>query len=186
MVGAVARRYATALYEIAHKLGAVDEIDDQAQALERLFDDKLVRDFFQSPRIPAERKKQAFVSRLGVRLHPALLALLKLLVDKKRIVQLPQIMRYFDILTDRFHGVEEVTVVSAVPLTPQQQEAVVAEVKRFSQFGDFRRKFEVDSGVLGGIKVRLGDNLVIDGTLSSRLAEMQQRMYRYRHHGVGA
>jgi F-type H+-transporting ATPase subunit delta len=186
MVGAVARRYATALYEIALRLGAVDEIDPQAKALERLFDDKLTRDFFMSPRIPPERKKQAFVTRLGDRLHPMLLSLLKLLVDKKRITQLPQIMRYFDMLTDRFHGVEEVTVVSAVPLTQQQQDMVIEQVRRFSQFGDFRRKFEVDGGVLGGVKVKLGDHLVIDGTLSSRLSEMQQRMYRYRHHGVGA
>lgn len=186
MIGAVARRYATALYEIALAQGQVDAIDDQAQALEHLFDDKLLRDFFTSPRVPPEKKKQVLIDKLAGRIHPAMLALLKLLIDKKRITELPQIMRYYDILTDRLHGVEEVTVVSAVPLNAQQQEDVLANVRRFSQFGDLRKKFEVDSGVIGGIKVLLGSNLVIDGTLSSRLREMQHSMYRYRHRGVGA
>jgi len=185
MIGAVARRYATALYQIALQHGMVDEIDNQAQALENVFDDKLLRDFFTSPRIPPQKKKQVLIDKLAGRLHPAMLALLKLLIDKKRITELPQIMRFYDVLTDRFHGVEDVTVVSAVPLSLQQQEEVVANVKRFSQFGDFRKKFEVDRGVIGGIKVRLGDNLVIDGTVSSRLREMHDSMIRYRHRGVG-
>lgn len=186
MIGAVARRYAQALYEIALEHSRVDEIDNQAQALEGLFDDKLLRDFFTSPRIPAHKKKQVLVSRLAGHLHPAMLSLLKLLIDKKRISELPQIMRYFDILTDRFHGVEDVTVVSAVMLSDAQKEQVLEHVKRFSQFGYFRQKWEIDRGVIGGIKVRLGDNLVIDGTVSSRLREMHDSMIRYRHRGVGA
>jgi F-type H+-transporting ATPase subunit delta len=187
MLSTVAKRYASALYDIAIALGRVDEIDNQAQALEHIFDDKLSRDFFTSPRISAEQKKKTLVRLLSGRVEQPLLDLCQLLVDKKRIELLPDIMRYYDIFTDRFRGVEDITIVSAVPLTNEQTDAIVKSVARFGQFGgEFRRKLEVDSGVIGGVKVILGGQRVFDGTLSSRLREMRQSMYRFRHRGVGA
>ena len=185
MYGAVAKRYAAALFEIALELGRMQEIDRQAKMLEPLFDDRRTRDFFLSPRISADEKKRVVERSLAGALDRALLNLLKLLIDKRRIGFLPEIMRYFDFLTDHRLGVEDAVVVSAVPLTEAQREAVLAQVKRFSSYGELRVRCEVDAGVLGGVKVRLGENLVLDGTLSSRLAGMRQRMLRYQHRGTG-
>jgi F-type H+-transporting ATPase subunit delta len=186
MLGAVAKRYAEALFQVAVDQGRIQEIDAQAQMLEPLFNDRQVRDFFTSPRIPAAKKKQAFEARLVGRIDTALLSLVKLLIDKDRIVSLPQVLRYFDILTDRRLGVEEVTVVSAVPLTDAQLTAVVEQAKRFSSYNDLRVKTEVNSGVLGGVKVLLGDHLVLDGTVSSRISKLRQRLLVYQHRGTGA
>jgi len=186
MPAAVARRYAMALFELAREQGKVEVVDEQAQFLEDLFGDHQVRAFFHSPRIPAEQKKRLVASQLREFLDPTVHNLLRLLIDKRRIGVLPEIMREFDELTDRHRGVEEVTIVSAVPLTDEQRAAVVAQVRRFSSYDNLRVSTEVDGGVLGGIKIRLGHNIVIDGTLSSRLSEMRQRLYRYRHRGTGA
>jgi len=186
MPAAVARRYAMALFELALEQGKVELVDEQAQFLEDLFRDHQVRAFFQSPRIPAEQKKRLIASQLSELLDPVVHNLLKLLIDKRRIGLLAEIMREFDELTDRHRGVEEVTIVSAVPLTEQQRAAIIGQVKRFSSYDNLRVSTEVDGGVLGGVKIRLGENIVIDGTLSSRLSEMRDRLYRYRHRGVGA
>lgn len=185
MLGAVAKRYAEALFQVALEQGRIQEIDGQAQLLASLFDDHQVRDFLTSPRIPAVKKKQAFVSRLAGRLDDTLLNLVKLLIDKGRIVYLPQVMRYFDILTDRRLGVEEATVVSAVPLTQAQLAEVVRQAKRFSSYNELRVKTEVDQGLLGGIKVKLGDHLVLDGTVSTRLHDLKRRLLLYQHRGTG-
>ncbi|MBN2082060.1 ATP synthase F1 subunit delta [bacterium] len=186
MPGAVAKRYAAALFELALEQGQVEEFDAQAQFLEDLFADPQIRGFFNSPRIPAERKKQVTKRQLADQLSASVMSLVLLLVDKRRIGFLPEIMHEFDELTDKHRGVEEVTIVTAVPLTEAQRQAIVNEVRRFSAYGDLRVSAEVDSGVLGGVKVKLGTNIVIDGTLSSRLNEMRDRMYRYRHRGIGA
>jgi len=185
MPGAVAKRYAAALFELALEQGKVEDFDAQAQFLEDLFADPHVRGFFHSPRIPAVRKKQVAKRQLADYLSTSVISLVLLLIDKRRIGFLSEIMREFDELTDKHRGVEEVTIVTAVPLTAAQRQAVVNEVRRFSTYGDLRVSAEVDSGVLGGVKVKLGSNIVIDGTLSSRLSEMRDRMYRYRHRGVG-
>src|SRR5690606_26188763 len=118
----------------------MQEIDEQAQAIESLFDHRETRDFFTSPRIPAEKKKQAMEASLGGRVDQPLLNLIKLLIDKNRISHLPQVMRYFDVLTDQRLGVEEATVVSAVPLTPVQLAAIVDQAKRFSSYNALRVK----------------------------------------------
>jgi F-type H+-transporting ATPase subunit delta len=184
--GAVAKRYAMALFELAVETGRLREIDDQAKMLRPLFAERRLKDFLLSPRIPAADKKRVLDSVLGARIDRVLLNLLKLLVDKRRMAYMPDIMRHYDILTDQRLGVEEVTVVSAVPLTDEQRSQIIARVKRFSSYGELRERYEVDSGVLGGVKVRLGENLVLDGTLSSRIRQMRERLYRYRHRGVGA
>jgi F-type H+-transporting ATPase subunit delta len=186
MPGAVARRYAAAMFELALEQGKVELIDQQAQFLEDLFSDAQIRGFFNSPRIPVKQKKQLVTNQLRDKLDPVLHNVVRLLIDKRRIRFLPAIMREFDVLTDKHRGVEEVTIVSAVPLSEEQRRAVLTEVRRFSTYGDLRVETEVDGGVLGGVKVRLGDNIVIDGTISSRLSEMRDKLYHFRHRGVGA
>lgn len=186
MPGAVAKRYATALFELALDSGRVEQLDDQAKSLEGLFADARIKHFFLSPQIAALQKKQALERQLKGRIDPWLLQLLKLLIDKRRIEFMPAIMREFDVLTNKHIGIEAVTIVSAVVLTEQQREAIVAAVRRFSAYGKLEVHSEVDTGVLGGVKVRLGDNVVIDGTVSTRLRSMRERLYRYRHRGVGA
>lgn len=186
MAGAVAKRYAAALFALALQRGLVEPVDAQAQLVENLFGHRDIRAFFNSPRIAGERKKQVLDRHLAGQVDSIVLSLIKLLIDKRRIEQLRGIMREFDVLTDRHRGVEEVSIVSAVPLTETQRTAIIDEMRRFSTYGELRVHTEVDSGVLGGVKVKLGENTVIDGTLSSRLREMRERMYRYRHRGVGA
>src|SRR5512141_3490770 len=99
----------------------MQEIDRQAKLLEPLFDDRLTHDFFLSPRISAEEKKRVVESRLADKLDRMMLNLIKLLIDKRRIGFLPEIMRYFDYLTDQKLGVEDAVIVSAVPLSDAQR-----------------------------------------------------------------
>ena len=185
MPGAVAKRYASALFELALDSGRVEQMDDQAKVMERLFDEPMIRNFFVSPRITAQQKKQVLAQKLGDKIDKSILNLCKLLVDKRRIEYMPEIMFEFDRLTNQHIGVEEVTIVSAVVLTDRQRDEIVEIVKRFSAYGKLDVHTEVDSGVLGGVKVKLGENVVIDGTLSTQLTGMQDSLYRYRHRGVG-
>lgn len=186
MLDTVAKRYASALFEIALEADKVELIDAQAEVLEAVFADKQIMAFLNSPRIPDATKKGLVDKLLADKFDSTLTNLLKLLVDKKRTSSLQAILRYFDILTDQHRGVEVVTIISAVELEPGQQAKIVEQLKRFSEYGNLEVKTEVEPAVLGGIKVKLGDNLVIDGTVSSRLKQMRDKLYQFRHSGTGA
>lgn len=184
MLSTVAKRYALALFAAVQEAGRIERVDAEAKSVARLFDDQLVKSFLTSPQIPAERKKAALQKQFDGRIDPLLLNLLKLLVDKKRIGELPQIMEHFDVLTDQGRGVEDATIVSAVPLSPEQVEQIVQQIKRFSAYGDLRIKTEVAPGLLGGVKVQLGRNLVIDGSVSSRLAALRSKLDKLKRIGA--
>lgn len=65
-------------------------------------------------------------------------------------------------------------VVTAVPLSPKEQEALRAQVRR--RFGEeVAVRFEVQPDILGGVIIRFGDK-VINGSLAGRLAALHQRL----------
>jgi F-type H+-transporting ATPase subunit delta len=175
-----------ALFEVGQAQGKLELLDGQAKQLAQMVGDKQVLQFATHPRIPAEQKKAALATRLAGSFDPLLLNLIRLLIDKKRVGLLLEILRWFDQLTDAASGVEGVTIVSAVPLSDEQQREIVAGIKRFSAYGELRVQTKVDPALLGGVEVRLGDNLVLDGTVASRLRQLRDRLYKYRHRGLGA
>ncbi|PKO20944.1 MAG: ATP synthase F1 subunit delta [Chloroflexi bacterium HGW-Chloroflexi-1] len=67
-----------------------------------------------------------------------------------------------------------VEVISAVPLTDTERQALLAQLEAQHGAGlDVRHR--VDPTILGGLIVRVGDKL-IDGSLASRLAAMRQAL----------
>jgi F-type H+-transporting ATPase subunit delta len=176
MQAAVARRYAEALFAVAQQQGKVELLDAQAKTLIPVWRDQSVRRFFIAPQIPAAKKKAAAEARLGGRIEPLLINLIKVLIDHNRVGALVEVLEHFDLLTDRLRGVEEVTIVTAVPLSDPQKEAITAQLLRFSAYGELRVGTQVDPDVLGGVLVRLGRNQVLDGTLASRLGALKDSL----------
>jgi F-type H+-transporting ATPase subunit delta len=75
-------------------------------------------------------------------------------------------------------GPTPVQVTTASPLAADQRQAV--EAKLVSQYGsNLAYEYKVDSTILGGMIIRVGDKL-IDGSVASRLAALKQTL------GVGA
>jgi len=69
-------------------------------------------------------------------------------------------------------------VSSAVPLTDEEQAALGEKLKaRFGQALNLR--FEVEPSLLGGVRVRVGDE-VIDGSVKSKLDALAQSLAQGR------
>jgi F-type H+-transporting ATPase subunit delta len=65
-------------------------------------------------------------------------------------------------------------VTSAIPLTDEERTAIQRRLQ--ARFGaDLAFDFQVDPQILGGMVVRVGD-VVIDDSLSTRLAKMRERL----------
>jgi F-type H+-transporting ATPase subunit b len=68
----------------------------------------------------------------------------------------------------------EAEVVSALPLTADEQSSIRSEVAKRAG-AEVRIAFQVDPDVLGGLKVRIGDR-VIDGTVAGRIDNLRKTM----------
>lgn len=64
-------------------------------------------------------------------------------------------------------------VTSAVTLTPAQQEKISADLKQ--RYGEVAVTFSVDPSLIGGLIIRVGDQ-VLDNSLRSRLSAIQRNM----------
>ncbi|GAC1386237.1 MAG: hypothetical protein NVS4B8_18860 [Herpetosiphon sp.] len=71
-------------------------------------------------------------------------------------------------------GPREAEVTSATQLSQEQQDQILQQLR--SKYGSgLAIKFVIDAAILGGLIIRVGDQ-VLDDSVRSRLAEVQQRM----------
>jgi F-type H+-transporting ATPase subunit delta len=64
-------------------------------------------------------------------------------------------------------------VTSAVPLSAEQQRTITADLKQ--RYGNVQIQFAVDESLLGGLVIRVGDQ-VLDNSLRTRLSAIQRNM----------
>jgi len=178
----IAKRYASALFSLAQRHGVVEEVDDELHHLEAVFRSRRLVRFLMHPEIPAQRKERALLRALEGRVRPLVASLLKLLLRKRRIDQFGAVAEYYDLLTDRLRGVEEITITSALPLEDTDYREILGKVVRYSSYPKLRLVKKVNPDLLGGVLIELGRDKVIDLSLRTALSRLRRRLVKYRYY----
>ncbi len=176
--GAVARRYARALLDVAREQrgGSLHELQDELLAFGQLLEtnDEL-RHAVLNPALPAEARRRVLAALAGrVGASPLLHRLLELLVSHERLEQLPAIAEAYRDALDAFEGRLRGEAVTAVPLGEPQRTAL-AQALRGAVSRTVELRNQVDPQVLGGVLVRLGGR-TFDGTVRTRLSALRERL----------
>jgi F-type H+-transporting ATPase subunit delta len=172
----IAKRYATAVFEIAQDNANLDgletSINDLAAALGEHAD---LRNLISSPLISRAEQGTAIgavAKKMGV--SPELENALGLMAEKRRLFVLPQLISALrDLLAEQR---DEVTadVISAKALTKAQTEKLAATLK--SNVGKtVTINATVDESLIGGLVVKVGSKM-IDTSIRSKLASLQNAM----------
>ena len=164
----VARRYAQALTQEAQSTGQLDAADaDVALLAETLDGSRELRQALTSPVVPAA-KKQAVLDRLfGDKVSDLTGRFLRLLVEKQRDGQIPEILDAYRQLRDERTGTVEARVRTARPLSPDEADRLKAALEARSG-KTVRMDLRVDPALVGGLVVRLGD-VVYDRSVRHQL-----------------
>lgn len=174
-----AKRYAKALFAVAQEKGAVDRIQSELRAASSaLQGDPEVQAFFNHPNIGTDVKVRAMKDAVGGKVSDETLRAVELLIERGRIAVIDAVSATYDALADEALGRAHAQVTAAQPLTPEQQ----AEIAR--QFSALTGKTVtvetvVDSSLLGGVRVRIGDTLY-DGSLATKLNELERSFNKAR------
>jgi F-type H+-transporting ATPase subunit delta len=175
----VAARYAEALFGLAQERRSVGALRRElAEMVELVRDSRELRSLLERPDVSADRKAAALDAALGGRFSREILALLEVLVNHQRGESVPAVSQAFDVLADRAEGVVVAEAETVVPLTGQQRERIVAALARLTG-QRVRLKERLDSAVLAGVRLRVGDRL-IDGSAAGRLARMREELMGVR------
>ncbi len=97
-----------------------------------------------------------------------------LLASNNQMHMLGDVVAQFDNLVAAGIPGTTVKVTTAVALTNDEQAKLEAKLR--AQYGaDLRFDYQLDPAILGGVVVRIGD-VVIDGSVSGKLAVMKQKL----------
>jgi F-type H+-transporting ATPase subunit delta len=176
--GALARRYARALFGLGEETRSAAVFLEQLDELTRLIveSDELRRSVF-TPLHPRSERR-AVIAELAQRLEVAqpVRAFAMLLVEENRTQLMPLIRDELRTLVERAAGRLEAQVTSARPLDPAEVERVRSALSE-RVGAEVRLELEVDEGLIGGLVARVGD-LLLDGSVRTQLASLADSLRR--------
>jgi F-type H+-transporting ATPase subunit delta len=173
IVSVVAKRYAKALVALAREHGRLAETAEQLKRFAQLIDDTPdVKSLLHNPAI-SRHFKEDLLSDLAQRLRLDSLEtnFVRMLLDKGRLPEMPQIIALYEMLAEEAQNRLRVRVKSAFPLSPALQEEVR---QRFAQYTSKHIVIdeELDPTLIGGIVAQMG-SLVLDGSIRNELLRLR-------------
>lgn len=170
----LARPYAGAAFELARGDGQLADWDEALQNLALIVRQPEVADLIGSPRVAADELASAMIQVAGLESSARAANLVYLLAESDRLTLLPDIAAQF---AERRAAAEHrvaVTVAAADAIPEAQQSALrQALEQRLERTVDVTT--EIEPELIGGAVIRAGD-LVIDGSVRSRIAELRHRV----------
>ena len=169
-----ARRYAEAAFQVAERDDAFDTWRSELESAAAIASDDEVGRMLANPAVALETRTEMAETIFGKVVSPPVLNLIKLMLRRGRIHQLPRIAAEFRRLDNIRQGITPATATSAAPLTPDEIRAVTQRMEQLTG-GRIELDLQVDPSLLGGLVVRVGDRL-IDGSVRGRLERLRNQL----------
>ena len=171
-----ARPYARAVFEMAQEAGVLPQWSAQLAAMSAVVAAEGSASLLSHPRMTKEQKADVFAEIAGDALNDQGRNLLKVLAEYDRFILVPEIASIFEEMKAEAEGAVEAEIVSAQAMTDDQQRTIAAALqKRLGR--EVKLVAKVDPSLMGGAVIRAGD-LVIDGSIQSRLKDMKAALAR--------
>lgn len=170
--------YAQSLFELAESKGGRVFLEELAAEIEEFESmrgqDAQIMEFFRSRVIPAAAKVETLRKVLTGRVSPVLANFLGVLARKERLDRAWRIFTAFSQLLDERFGKVEVDVYTRFPVPPDQGESLRRRLQE-----SLKREpvihFYIDPGMIGGMRVQVGDKLV-DASVDTQLRRMREQL----------
>lgn len=172
--GAIARRYAGAIFDLAQKQNTIDRSLEDIKEIARLFANRKLAYLLREPKIPAKRKETALRQALGTKVLPTSLNLTLLVIQRELVDLIPNIAAELESLVLNYRNEAIAEVTTAAPMDDAQSKIVKRALEQRTGKTIIMHT-RIDPSILGGIVARVGDQ-VIDGSVRYRLSALKQQL----------
>ena len=176
-MAAVTSRYARAFADVVFDLkldpgAAIKELQSMLVLLE---ESEPLRRVWGNPAIPANQKHK-LLDALGqrVQLSRPVRNFLAVLIDHRRIGELPEIVKLFEREINARLGFDEAEIVSARPLGNSERIELEAQIQRVAG-KKVRATYATDARLLGGVIVKIGST-IYDGSVRGQLRKIKEQL----------
>jgi F-type H+-transporting ATPase subunit delta len=172
--GAIARRYAGAIFNIALRQQTLERTLEDVREIARLFSHRKLAYLLREPKIPMQRKETTISQALAPRVLPTSLNLALLVVQRELVDIMQNMARELEQLVLDYNNQAIAEVTTATQVNEAEQASIrQALEKRTGKTILLQSK--VDPNILGGVVARVGDQ-VIDGSIQHRLQALKQQL----------
>jgi F-type H+-transporting ATPase subunit delta len=149
-------RYAKAVLSLASDQNAVDAVNDDMRSMANsIAGSEELSQMLQSPVFNSATKKSALLE-IFKNINALSVNLIDVLIQNKRINLLGDVAKKYNELYDQLNGIQVAEVTTAVPLTEELENKVLAKVKELTG-KEATIKSHIDASILGGFILRVGD-----------------------------
>ena len=173
----IALTWAQSLLDLANEQGQTESVANDVQQLEQLIEqNRDFADFLSSPGISNEERANALSRIFSGRVSVLQERFLQLMSERGRLSLLPEVLEAFEHLLDEQLGKIEVDVTVAARLSDSELEAVRSRVSQALGRDAVIHQY-VDPDIIGGIVLRVGDQ-VVDASIRRQLEAMRRRLMK--------
>jgi len=170
----VIRVYAKALFDAADEAGSIDRVGADLRAfVTALTGSAQLQNVLYNPQIETEAKLLVIRS-LTEGADQLLANTLQLLIQKGRGTTIDGLVAEFELLVSARARTVRLEVTSAIDLKPQTAKALVERVQKATG-RPVELSTRTDAGIIGGLVLRF-DDVIVDGSLRSRIAQLRSRL----------
>ena len=173
-----ARSYSQAAFKIALEEKELNRWQSDLRKIASLVKDEALFKLLENPEVPFDNKSKVLSERLGD-INPEALKMVSLLVTKGRLGMIGDIADEYQRLVDNYRGIEGAEVAEVTTAIPLDDEEKLRLAQRLTSIigKPIVLKPKVDSSLIGGVIIRVGDKL-IDGSIRSKLVALKRDLER--------
>jgi F-type H+-transporting ATPase subunit delta len=176
MAKLVSKTYGDALFELALETEKLDVMLEEVKSVsEALRENEDMTRLMNHPKIVKE-DKIAFIEEIFKgRVSDELVGLMRMIVEKDHYNEMDAVFTYFIDQVKEYRNIGTAYVTSAVELSEAQKAAVEKRLLETTKYVQFEMHFEVDSALIGGMVIRIGDR-VVDSSIRSKLYDLTREL----------
>ena len=172
----IARRYATALAEVAverrEETKVHEEIDQWASLIDQ---NALLSEVLSNPTVPYDQKRNVLEELITrTRVSETSASFLRVLLRNQRLDQIKYVAERLGQVLDERRGVVAAKVTTARPLS-EDLKATLMETMSTVAGRNVRLSFSTDEAIIGGVVTQIGST-IFDGSVQSQLDRLANEM----------
>jgi F-type H+-transporting ATPase subunit delta len=171
----LAARYAKSLIDLANERNQVEPVYKDMLFLQMLC--KESRDFLvllRSPVVKADKKGIIVEAVTKDKISELTAAFNRLLINKGRESNLPEIITSFIDQYKQQKGIHTVKLTTAVPVTEEMKNQIIGQVQKQTNMNNIDLKAAVNEEIIGGFVLEIGDQL-IDASIAYDLNKIRSQ-----------
>ncbi len=169
----LANRYAKSLIDLSIEKGLLEVIYSDMKFLKAACNSsKELVSLLQSPIINADKKANVLNAITSGKVNELTILFYKLLLQKGREFELPEILTAFIEQYNAIKGIQKVKLKTAVPISEELKKSICDKVSNESTKGTIELVATVDESLIGGFVLEFNNNLV-DASVSRDLKDIK-------------